>query len=95
MNEKQVRAFCVFRANSGGEFMRLVKAENVALILDVTKGRVYELVRENFFPQGVVTRVGKRQLRFNEDALLAWIAHGGTQPLDTGTTKTATGVLEG
>jgi predicted DNA-binding transcriptional regulator AlpA len=56
---------------------QLARVPKVAEILDVKKGRVYELVRENFFPPGVVIKLGKRQLRFNEDALREFIARGG------------------
>jgi predicted DNA-binding transcriptional regulator AlpA len=55
----------------------LARVPRVAEILDVKKGRVYELVRENFFPPGVVIKLGKRQIRFNEDALREFIARGG------------------
>jgi predicted DNA-binding transcriptional regulator AlpA len=56
---------------------QLARVPKVAEILDVKKGRVYELVRENFFPPGVVIKLGKRQIRFNEDALREFIARGG------------------
>jgi predicted DNA-binding transcriptional regulator AlpA len=56
---------------------KLARVPRVAEILDVKKGRVYELVRENFFPPGVVIKLGKRQIRFNEDALREFIARGG------------------
>jgi predicted DNA-binding transcriptional regulator AlpA len=56
---------------------KLARVPKVADILDVKKGRVYELVRENFFPPGVVIKLGKRQIRFNEDALRDFIARGG------------------
>jgi excisionase family DNA binding protein len=57
--------------------MRLRDANFAAGILNVPKPRIYELVRENFFPAGVVVRLGTRQLRFNEEALLDWIKCGG------------------
>lgn len=57
--------------------MRLRDANFAADILNVPKPRIYELVRENFFPAGVVVRLGTRQLRFHEEALLDWIKGGG------------------
>ncbi len=56
--------------------MRLTKAEVGATILDVTIQRFYELVRSGILPPGVIVRLG-RQLRVDEDALLAWITSGG------------------
>jgi hypothetical protein len=41
---------------------KLARVPRVAEIPDVKKGRVYELVRENFFPPGVVIKLGKRQI---------------------------------
>jgi predicted DNA-binding transcriptional regulator AlpA len=61
---------------------KLARVPRVAEILDVKKGRVYELVRENFFPPGVVIKLGKRQIRFNEDALREFIARGGCLSLE-------------
>jgi predicted DNA-binding transcriptional regulator AlpA len=62
---------------------KLARVPRVAEILDVKKGRVYELVRENFFPPGVVIKLGKRQIRFNEDALREFIARGGCLSLES------------
>ncbi len=56
---------------------RLAKAEEVALILNVTKTRVYALAKGNILPPGVVIRIG-RQLRFDLEALREWIAQGGS-----------------
>jgi excisionase family DNA binding protein len=57
--------------------MSLRKVEFVAQELGVSEQRVYELVRKGFFPPGVVTRLGVRQIRFNEEALRDWIDRGG------------------
>lgn len=62
--------------------MSLRKVEFAAQELGVSEQRVYELVRKGFFPPGVVTRLGVRQIRFNEDALRDWIARGGVQTFD-------------
>jgi predicted DNA-binding transcriptional regulator AlpA len=62
---------------------KLARVPRVAEILDVKKGRVYELVRENFFPPGVVIKLGKRQIRFNEGALREFIARGGCLSLES------------
>lgn len=59
--------------------MALRKVEFVAQELGVSEQRVYELVRKGFFPPGVVTRLGVRQIRFNEEALRDWISRGGAQ----------------
>jgi excisionase family DNA binding protein len=56
---------------------KLLNAFDVAERLSLRAERVYELVRKNQFPLGVVVRIGKRQIRFNEAALNAWIEHGG------------------
>jgi excisionase family DNA binding protein len=54
--------------------MRLLTAKEVALILNVTPARVYELGRTAVIPS---VKIGLRQLRFEEDALRNWIAGGG------------------
>lgn len=59
--------------------MALRKVEFAAKELGVSEQRIYELVRKGFFPPGVVTRLGVRQLRFNEEALRYWIMSGGAQ----------------
>jgi excisionase family DNA binding protein len=59
--------------------MALRKVEFAAQELGVSEQRIYELVRKGFFPPGVVTRLGVRQIRFNEEALRNWIASGGAQ----------------
>jgi excisionase family DNA binding protein len=57
--------------------MALRKVGFAAEELGVSEQRIYELVRKGFFPPGVVTRLGVRQIRFNEEALREWIASGG------------------
>jgi len=54
---------------------KLLKAEKVAEILDVTKARVYELTREKRIP---FIQVGERQYRYSETAIFNWIENGGT-----------------
>jgi len=54
---------------------KLLKAEKVAEILDVTKARVYELTRERQIP---FIQVGDRQYRYSETAILNWIERGGS-----------------
>ncbi len=58
--------------------MPLKTVDFVAGELGVKKQRVYELVRQNFFPSGVVKRLGKRQIRINEEAFRNWIAEDNT-----------------
>jgi excisionase family DNA binding protein len=64
-------------------FMALRKVEFAAQELGVSEQRIYELVRKGFFPPGVVTRLGVRQIRFNEEALRQWIASGGVPAPNT------------
>jgi excisionase family DNA binding protein len=53
---------------------RLRRADWVARLLDVKPWRVYELVRQNAIPY---VRIGVREVRFDEEAVLAWIKAGG------------------
>lgn len=57
--------------------MALRKVDFAAKELNVSEQRVYELVRQGYIPRGVVIPLGKRQIRFNEEAFRDWIAHGG------------------
>lgn len=54
---------------------RLIKADKVAEILDVSKQRVYELTRERRIP---FIQLGDRQYRYSETALQAWVEDGGS-----------------
>ena len=54
--------------------MRLFRAEQVAVILQIPKGRVYELARRKIIPSVSIGRL----VRFDEDALVAWVSKGGT-----------------
>lgn len=54
--------------------MQLLTAEQVAEILQVSKFRVYEMVRLRLIP---CVRMG-RQIRFEEQTLKDWIAKGGS-----------------
>jgi excisionase family DNA binding protein len=56
--------------------MRLLTARQTSEVLQVKLPRVYELARE-VLPAGVVVKIG-RQVRFDESALNAWLASGGT-----------------
>ena len=62
--------------------MDTLRANEVAEILKVRTSRIYEMARqeEKFFGRdsGVVVHMGQRQLRFNRDALRAWIERGGS-----------------
>ena len=60
---------------------KLLKAEAVAEILDVTKARVYELTREKKLP---AILVGERQYQYSETAILNWIEKGGNQDSNLG-----------
>ena len=52
----------------------LLRAEKVAELLGVSTFRIYEMARLGLLP---AVRMG-RQLRFDPDALRAWIAAGGS-----------------
>lgn len=54
---------------------KLLKADAVAEILDVSKQRVYELTREKKIP---FIQVGDRQYRYSEIAISRWLENGGT-----------------
>ena len=55
--------------------MKLLTADEVADILQVSKARVYELVRRRSIP---ALMLGERQIRFDETALREWIATSGS-----------------
>ena len=54
--------------------MKLITAQEVAVILNVPLARVYELARTKTLPS---VHLGSRQLRFDEAKLHDWIASGG------------------
>lgn len=53
--------------------MRLLTVSEVARVLGVRDNRVYDLAKSGTLP---AVRIG-RQLRIDEDSLLAWIKNGG------------------
>lgn len=55
--------------------VRLIKAREAKDIVGLSLPQTYTLV--NKMPAGVVVRLGRR-VRFNHDALLDWIAKGGS-----------------
>jgi len=55
--------------------MKLLKAETVAEILDISPARVYELIRLDILP---AVKLG-RQVRIEESLLEAWITDGGQE----------------
>jgi excisionase family DNA binding protein len=58
----------------GRTAMKLLTAKEVASILRVKPERVYALVRAGLLPSVRIVR----QIRFEEMALMDWIARGGT-----------------
>lgn len=54
--------------------VRLLKSDKVAELLDVSVQRVWELTRENRIP---FIRIGARQFRYSETALMNWLEQGG------------------
>ena len=59
----------------GDRTMKLLKAETVAEILNISPARVYELIRLDILP---AVKLG-RQVRVEESLLEAWIAEGGQE----------------
>ena len=53
---------------------KLLKADAVAEILDVSKQRIYELTRQRLIP---FILVGERQYRYSENAIWQWLENGG------------------
>ena len=53
--------------------MKLLRAETIAGILDISTARVYELIRMGILP---AVKLG-RQVRVEEQTLEAWITEGG------------------
>ncbi len=53
--------------------MKLLRIDEVAELLDVSRARTYELVREGLLP---VVRLG-RQIRVDPSKLEAWLDAGG------------------
>jgi excisionase family DNA binding protein len=54
---------------------KLLRANDVAQILNVKVNRVWELTRENKIP---FIQLGERQYRYSETALMNWLENGGT-----------------
>ncbi len=54
--------------------MRFRTAKEIATIFQIPLARVYELARTGVLP---FVRLGERQIRFNEQELLAWSSRGG------------------
>jgi excisionase family DNA binding protein len=59
--------------------MKLITAQEVAVILNVPLARVYELARTQTLPS---VHLGSRQLRFDEARLHDWIESGGVTATD-------------
>jgi len=57
--------------------MRLITVKEGSTILGTKPPRTYELIRKDYFPPGVVVRIGHKQLRFSDDGLRSWIEAGG------------------
>ncbi|HRH41020.1 MAG TPA: helix-turn-helix domain-containing protein [Pyrinomonadaceae bacterium] len=56
--------------------LKLLSAEQVSEILGVSVQRVWQLTRENQIP---FIRIGERQFRYSESALISWLEKGGTK----------------
>jgi len=54
---------------------RLLKAPEVAQIINASIPRTYELLRQGMIP---AVRLGQRQIRVSEQVLLDWIKQGGS-----------------
>ena len=53
--------------------MRFYTVEEVADLVKLSRGRVYEAIRLNLLP---AVHIG-RQVRIEEQSFQAWVAHGG------------------
>lgn len=60
--------------------MKLITAQEVAVILNVPVARVYELARTKSLP---AVHLGSRQLRFDQARLHEWIETGGCTTLNS------------
>lgn len=58
--------------------LNLLTVEEAAPIAKVKPFRFYELIRKGDVPNGVVVRLGARQIRINEARLIEWLGNGGT-----------------
>lgn len=65
----------------------LLTVEQAAPIANIKPFRFYELIRRGDVPNGVVVRLGARQIRINEARLIEWLGNGGTAT-QTGKTET-------
>jgi excisionase family DNA binding protein len=55
---------------------KLLTVKEVSEMLDVKPARVYEMTREKSIP---FVKLGERQYRYSELALINWIEQGGNQ----------------
>jgi excisionase family DNA binding protein len=75
---RSIREFTSDRNGSfGGVYfpVKLITAQLAAKSLDIRLPRLYELVRVGAIPH---VKLGKRQLRFDPEALHTWAKNGGT-----------------
>jgi hypothetical protein len=57
---------------------QLMKVAEVSReILKCRPARVYENIRRNVYPPGVVVFLSEKSIRFHRDKLVAWIESGG------------------
>ena len=64
--------------------MRLITVKEGSRILGIKSPRIYELIRTGYFPNGVVVKIGLKQIRFSEDGLKNWIEAGGNNTKSNG-----------
>lgn len=60
--------------------MHLITAKQAADILGLRLPRLYELTRQGTIPY---VRFGPKQIRFNSEALTAWVNQGGNVKTET------------
>ncbi len=48
-------------------------------ILDEKVAAIYDKIKRDVFPPGVLVRLGDRSYRFHRENLLRWLADGGTR----------------
>lgn len=56
----------------------LINTDDAAILMCITKQRVWAMTRSGLFPRGVIVRLGSRQIRFSKNLLLEWVEAGGS-----------------
>jgi len=62
---------------------QLKTVKEIAPILNHTEARVYQLIREGFFPERIICKFG-RQIRINERLLIHFLENGSASKHESG-----------